>query len=86
MQTEHLKVTGMTCGGCTSNVTNALNAVKGVDDVTVSLAAGEAVVQYDERLTSAERLKAAVTGAGYGVDDGNAPAKSQGKRCGCGCG
>ena len=80
MQTEHLKVTGMTCGGCTSNVTNALNAVKGVDEVVVSLSVGEAVVQYDER------LKAAVTGAGYGVDDGNAPAKSQGKRCGCGCG
>ena len=86
MQTEHMKVTGMTCGGCAGNVTNALNAVKGVDDVAVSLAAGEAVVQYDERLTSAEQLKAAVIGAGYGVDTGNAPVKSQGKGCGCGCG
>jgi copper chaperone CopZ len=86
MQTAHMKVTGMTCGGCTSNVTNALNVVEGVDDVAVSLSAAEAVVQYDERLTSVEQLKAAVTGAGYGVDNGMAPAKSQGKGCGCGCG
>jgi len=84
MQTEHLKVTGMTCGGCTSNVTNALNAVKGVDDVAVSLSAGEAVVQYDERLTSPEQLKSAVKGAGYGVDavDPNQKLKVRGCCCG----
>ena len=44
MQTEHLKVTGMTCGGCTSSVTKALKAIAGVGDVNVSLAAGEATV------------------------------------------
>jgi len=84
MQTEHLKVTGMTCGGCTSNVTNALNAVKGVDDVAVSLSAGEAVVQYDERLTSPEQLKSAVKGAGYGVDAVGTNQKPTGKGCCCG--
>jgi copper chaperone len=72
MQTELLKVTGMTCGGCTSNVTHALKAVNGVDDVKVSLSAGEATVQYDERLTSPDQLKSAVKGAGYGVDVINA--------------
>jgi copper chaperone len=65
MQTEHLKVTGMTCSGCTSTVTQALKAVTGVDDVNVSLPAGEATVQYDERQTSPEQLKSAVKGAGY---------------------
>jgi copper chaperone len=40
MQTEQLKVTGMTCGGCTSSVGHALKAVNGVNDVQVSLAAG----------------------------------------------
>ena len=84
MQTEHLKVTGMTCGGCTSNVTNALNAVKGVDDVAVSLSAGETVVQYDERLTSPEQLKSAVKGAGYGVDAVGTNQKPTGKGCCCG--
>ena len=68
MQTELLSVTGMTRGGCTSKVTRALKAVPGVGDVRVSLSAGEASVQYDERLTSSDQLKSAVKGAGFGVD------------------
>ena len=44
-QTEQLKVTGMTCGGCTSKVTHALNAVTGVNDVKVSLTVGETAVR-----------------------------------------
>ena len=79
MQIEHLKVTGMTCGGCISNVTHALKAVSGVSDVNVSLSAGEATVQYDERLTSPEQLKSAVKSAGYGVDATNTAQKPQGK-------
>ena len=68
MQTELLKVTGMTCDGCTSNVTDTLNGISGVTDVKVSLSAGEATVQYDEKLTSPDQLKSAVKNAGYGVD------------------
>ena len=84
MQTELLKVTGMTCGGCTSNVTHALKAITGVGNVTVSLSAGEATVQYDERLTSPDQLKSAVKGAGYGVDTTNTAQKPQGKGGCCG--
>ena len=84
MQTELLKVTGMTCGGCTSNVTHALKAIAGVGDVKVSLSAGEATVQYDERLTSPDQLKSAVKGAGYGVDATNTAQKPQGKGGCCG--
>ena len=74
----------MTCGGGTSKVTHALKAISGVGDVKVSLGAGEATVQYDERLTSPDRLKSAVKGAGYGVDMTNtAPArKTKGGCCG----
>jgi copper chaperone len=68
MQTGQIQVTGMTCGGCASNVTRALKAIPGVSDVKVSLAAGEATVQYDERRASPEQLKSAVKSAGYGVD------------------
>lgn len=68
MQTERLLVTGMTCGGCTSKVSRALNSVSGVDEVQVSLATGDATVRFNERLTSLVQLKTAVTGAGYGVD------------------
>ncbi len=84
MQTELLRVTGMTCGGCTSNVTNALKAVAGVEDVKVSLPNGEATVQYDERVASSDQLRSAVTGAGYGVGAADA-AKSPQTKGGC-CG
>lgn len=68
MQTEILKVTGMTCGGCTSKVTNALAGVAGVGEVDVSLSAGEATVRFDGHLTSVEALKSVLSAAGYGVD------------------
>ena len=84
MQTEIVKVTGMTCGGCISNVTHALKAVSGVRDVDVSLSAGEARVQFDERLTSSEKLKSAVKDAGYGVDTSNTTQKPKGKGGCCG--
>ena len=85
MQTELLKITGMTCGGCGSKITGALKAVSGVGDVNVSLSAGEATVRYDERLTSPDQLKSAVKGAGYGVDATNTAHGHQGKG-GCCCG
>lgn len=84
MQTELLKIAGMSCGGCTSKVTDALKAVSGVGEVNVSLSDGEATVEYDEQLTSPEQLKAAVKGAGYVVDDTDAAQKPHGKG-GCCC-
>ena len=84
MQTELLRVTGMACGGCTTNVTHALKAVPGVVDVKVSLSPGEATIRYDERLTSSDRLKSAVAGAGYGVEPKSAADGPQPKGCCCG--
>jgi copper chaperone len=84
MQTETLKVTGMTCGGCISKITKALKTVSGVSDVEVSLSAGEATVQYDEQKTSSDQLKSAVKSAGYGVDVPNAAHSHQSKGGCCG--
>ena len=67
MQTEHIIVSGMTCGGCVNSLTRALKAVAGVGDVNVTLATGETSVQYDENLTSPEQLRSAVENAGYGI-------------------
>ena len=83
MKTQQLKVTGMTCGGCTSSVTKALKAINGVADVNVSLSNSQATVQYDEMLTSPEQLKSAVIKAGYGLDTSNSTQQPQGKGC-CG--
>jgi copper chaperone len=84
MQTELLRVTGMACRGCTTNVTRALSEISGVDDVRVSLSPGEATVRYDERLTSPDQLKAAVKGAGYGVEPTSAADGPKPKGCCCG--
>ncbi len=81
MQTEHLNVTGMTCGGCISKVTQALKAVKGVQQVDVSLTAGEATVQFDELLASPTQLKSAVQSAGYGVNGPKAAPNTEPKGC-----
>lgn len=82
MQTERLTVTGMTCGGCVTKVTRAIKAINGVGDVKVALSSGDATVQYDERFTSPEQLKSAVTHAGYGVSAAGSATESQSKR-GC---
>ena len=73
VRTEHLKVKGMTCGGCVKNVTHALRVAAGVSGVKVSLADQEAVVEYDERVTSPARLESAVKEAGYEVNVAEAP-------------
>ena len=68
MHNETLKISGMTCDGCTSKVAHALKAVSGVHDVVVTLADGQAAVRYDESETSPEKMTSAVKAAGYGVD------------------
>ena len=75
MQTEILKVTGMSCGGCVGTIESALKAVPGVSDAKVSLANHEATVQFSEGQTSHEQLQSAIEKAGYGVETiGLAPA------------
>ena len=57
-------VTGMTCGHCVASVTEELQEVDGVQDVSVTLETGEVVVTSAEPLTR-EAVEAAVTEAGY---------------------
>jgi copper chaperone len=80
MQTEIIKVSGMTCGGCIEIVTRALVAVDGVHNVNVSLANGEAKVDFDENMTSIDKLELAIAQAGYGGNEIYADAtKTEGK-------
>lgn len=60
-----LKVAGMTCGGCVKSVTGVLQALDGVANADVSLAASEARVQYDPARTSPTALCAAIDDAGF---------------------
>ena len=81
MQFTQIKVTGMKCGGCSSNVTKPLNTVNGVVNVMVSLSYANATVEYDEKLTSPEQLKLAIKEAGYDVDSSDTSQQSSGKGC-----
>ncbi|HEY0843745.1 MAG TPA: heavy-metal-associated domain-containing protein [Noviherbaspirillum sp.] len=68
MKTELLQVTGMTCGSCANKVTNALKAVAGVLNVTVSLPTKTVSVQFDEQRADLTQLRSAIAEAGYGVE------------------
>ncbi len=81
MLTAQFKVAGMTCGGCTSNVTKTLETVTGVNEVIVSLSENQATVIYDEKLTNLEQLKSAVIKAGYGVNPSKTNHEPQRKGC-----
>lgn len=58
----NLKISGMSCGHCSSAVKKALEGVAGVTTVEVDLAGGSAAV---EGRASVEALVAAVQDAGY---------------------
>ena len=60
-----IKVEGMSCGGCVSNVTGVLKALPGVEGVQVSLEQASATVRFDPAQVSVETLRAAVEDAAF---------------------
>ena len=83
MQTEHLTVNGMTCGGCVTRVTEALTAIPGVGGVEVALSTGKVDVTYDERLAQPVQMTSAVKRAGYSVGATQVDVASKSKSCCC---
>ena len=63
METVTYEVGGMSCQGCVSNLTSALEAVEGVSSVEVEV--GSAVIHHDGVIS--EVLDGAITGAGFTV-------------------
>lgn len=64
-KTVTLEVPGMNCAACPVTVKTALGKVAGVETVRVTYEPKEAVVTYDDKRTSVERLQAATRDAGY---------------------
>ena len=58
-------VGGMSCQGCVKNVTGVLMALPGVEQVEVSLEAGQACIAYDPSKASPSQFKDAVENAGF---------------------
>ena len=65
VQTVTLDVPGMNCSSCPITVKKALSKVNGVQQVKANLEKREAVVTFDDKQTSAEKLSLASTNAGY---------------------
>ncbi len=62
-----LKVRGMTCQHCVVCVTKAAEGIEGVSDVKVDLALGRLEATVDS-VEEVEKIKEAVTNAGYQVE------------------
>jgi copper ion binding protein len=69
-KTTTTPVFGMSCEHCVRAVTNALNGIKGVTDVKVSLEDKNAQIVFDEELTSISVLEAAIIEEGFQVKEG----------------
>ncbi len=67
MTQERYEVTGMTCAACQSHVEKAVNALSGVNNVSVNLLTNSMVVDYDDAVLNTAAIVTAVDKAGYGA-------------------
>ena len=65
METATFEVGGMSCQGCVTNLTSALQSVEGVASVEVEV--GSAVVHHDG--AASNTLVSAITGAGFSIGE-----------------
>ena len=61
-----LRTTGMTCGSCSSKITEALEREKGVAVTEVDVAGGWVIVGYDTETVHPEKLAQKVNETGFG--------------------
>jgi copper ion binding protein len=62
-----LNVTGMTCRHCVHAVKTAVEAVRGVEKVEVSLEKNLATVDFDPGVATLQMIKTAIEDQGYSV-------------------
>jgi copper ion binding protein len=58
-------IDGMSCGACSDKVTKALSKVKGVSDAKVCQESKQAVVEFNPKKVSAEKVLAAIDATGF---------------------
>ncbi|PSF32935.1 copper-translocating P-type ATPase [Aphanothece hegewaldii CCALA 016] len=65
MENTTLKLRGMSCASCASNIENAIRSVPGVEACNVNFGAEQATITYDSSRTSIADIQSAVDEAGY---------------------
>lgn len=68
MQTVHWSVSGMPNNKSKAKLLNALDKIKGVQEVEVDLARGTVVVEYNEPATPTS-IRECIEHTGYSVED-----------------
>lgn len=69
IQSTTLSVSGMKCGGCEANASKAINALAGIVSVNASSKDKTIRVDFDDSATHLDAIKAAISQAGYHVED-----------------
>ena len=65
VKTVHLKVAGMTCGGCVVGTRTVLTRLQGVTKAVVSYEKQDAIVTYDPAKVTIAQMVAAIKALGY---------------------
>ncbi|KAM3112347.1 heavy metal translocating P-type ATPase [Phormidesmis sp. 146-33] len=65
METVTLKLQGMSCAACASQIESAIRVVSGVSVATVNFGIEQAIVTYDPQKTDIESIQKSVSEAGY---------------------
>lgn len=66
--TQKFKVTGMTCGSCSTAVKIGLKKIRGVVNVKFFYKEGLTIVEYDKLLISPKEIKEVIQKLGYGAE------------------
>jgi len=71
------------CNMCVTNISDALDKVKGVKDYSVDLEGKKVTVTYDDAVTSVSKIENAISKAGYGANNKKANKKAYDKLDDC---
>ena len=69
MDTLIINIKGMSCNHCKMAVEQALQTLQGVESADVDLQSNSAQIVFDPNKIDSKKLKAAITEAGYEVED-----------------
>ena len=67
MTHKDIQVVGMTCGHCVETVTQAVNSLDGINQVSVDLDKKQVSVDFDESRTSPDAISSKITEVGFEV-------------------
>jgi len=67
-KTIKLKITGMTCAGCSSHIANTLKAMAGIIDQSVLYPGDLAIITYDSAKTNPKAIIEVIQQLGYKVE------------------